>query len=55
MRIKVAGVDDPFARAATGVLERNPDSIPAWLHNCTFGQAHVEAVYIYPLPLGVGS
>lgn len=54
MRVKVIGIDDPLAYAARDVLQRYPAKIPTRLRDRVFGQAHVEGVYIYPLPIVVG-
>lgn len=55
MRVKVVGIDDPFVHAALDILQRYPAKIPTRLRDRVFGRTHVAAVYVYPLPISVGS
>jgi hypothetical protein len=47
-QIRVVGADDPYAKAAMAVLERDPRRIGARYRPIKFGPHYVEEVYIYP-------
>ena len=55
MRVKVVGFDDPLVDAALDIVRHYPATIPTRLRDRLFGRTHVEAVYIYPLPISVGN
>ncbi len=50
-QVKVAGVDDPVAKAVIGIQQKYPGSLAARLRNRMLGDVSVDEVYIYPIPV----
>lgn len=52
-QIKVIGSDAPIAKAAIDVLKRFPITAPTRYHGRQLGDAYIDEVYLYPLPLAL--
>ena len=52
-QVKVAGVDDPVAKAVIEIQQKYPGRFATRLRNRMLGGVYVDEVYIYPLPLPV--
>jgi hypothetical protein len=50
-QVKVAGVDEPVAKAVIEIQQKYPGSLPARLRNRMLGGLSVDDVYIYPVPV----
>ncbi|HQU41985.1 MAG TPA: hypothetical protein PK867_04200 [Pirellulales bacterium] len=54
--VKLRAPDDPFVLSAVEILDRYPGGrIAPHYRRRQFGNATVEEVYIYPLPIAVGA
>ena len=49
-RVKLIGVNDPFARAALELHKRFRARVPTHIRGRSFGGMSVEGVYVYPPP-----
>ncbi len=54
-QVKMIGVNDPFARAASDLYTRSKARVPTHIRGRSFGGMSVEGVYVYPPPLAVVS
>jgi hypothetical protein len=52
-QVKVAGVDNPVAKAAIDVQSRYPAAVATRMRNTRFGDMSVDEMYIYTLPAAV--
>ena len=52
-QVKVAGVDDPVAKAVLDVQSRYPSTVATRLRNRRLGDMSVDEVYMYALPVTV--
>ncbi|MEO6811667.1 MAG: hypothetical protein ABI353_21355 [Isosphaeraceae bacterium] len=50
-RVKLVGVEDPFAKAAVDINQRFPGQMATRFGGKSFGGTSVEDIYVYPSPL----
>jgi len=51
LQVKVAGVDDPFAKEVIATQQRYPTRLATRLRNRMLGGVSVDEVYIYAVPV----
>jgi len=50
-RVKLIGMNDPFARAAVNLYKQFRARVPTHIRGRSFGDMSVEGVYVYPPPV----
>ncbi len=51
VQVKVAGVDDPVAKAVIAIQQKYPGPFATRLRNRMLGGVSIEEVYLYPIPV----
>ena len=51
IQVKVAGVDNPVAKAVIEIQQKYPSRFGMRLRNLLLGGVYVEDLYIYPIPV----
>src|SRR5262245_39346710 len=55
LQVKVAGVENPVAKAVIATQQQYPGSFATRLRNRMLGGVSVDEVYIYPIPIPTSS